>query len=166
MQVTFPPFCAVSPLTIPPLQLYSGPSGKFKPHLDTPRSPDQFGSLVVCLPLEHRGGALEVRHKGNTVSFDWSSSKSNPERPSISWAAFYSDCEHEVLEVTEGHRLTLTYNLFCVRGNGQLGGNCPWLDPTHLPLYKTIRTLVQDNEGWPNGEYSWNTWMATNEANR
>jgi hypothetical protein len=133
--------------------LYSGPSGKFKAHVDTPRSPDQFGSLVICFPLEHHGGALEVRHKGKTVSFDWSNSKADGKEPSIGWAAFYSDCEHEVLEVTEGHRLTLTYNLFCVRGNGQLGGNSPWLDPTHLPLYRTIRGLVQD-DGWHNGQYT------------
>ncbi|KAL2168770.1 hypothetical protein VTG60DRAFT_6879 [Thermothelomyces hinnuleus] len=133
------------------LNLYSGPSGKFKTHVDTPRSPAQFGSLVVCLPLEHRGGALEVRHKGKTVTFDWSNSKGDDKGPSIGWAAFYSDCEHEVLEVTEGHRLTLTYNLFCVRGNGQLGGNCPWLDPTHLPLYKTILSLVREHDGWRDG---------------
>ncbi|SPQ20420.1 395e13ec-bd05-4163-82fc-4c0ce8aa25bc [Thermothielavioides terrestris] len=132
--------------------LYSGPSGKFKAHVDTPRSPTQFGSLVVCLPLEHRGGALEVRHKGKTVTFDWSNSKDDGKGASVGWAAFYSDCEHEVLEVTEGHRLTLTYNLFCVRGNGQLGGNCPWLDATHLPLYKTVLALVQD-DGWEKGGY-------------
>ena len=30
----------------------------------------------------------------------------------IRWAAFFSDVEHEVLEVTEGHRVTLTYNLY------------------------------------------------------
>lgn len=57
-----------------------------------------------------------------------------------------------MLEVTEGHRLTLTYNLFCVRGNGQLGGNCPWLDPVKLPLYQTIKTLVQDSAAWGKGE--------------
>ncbi|AEO61173.1 hypothetical protein MYCTH_2311077 [Thermothelomyces thermophilus ATCC 42464] len=135
------------------LNLYSGPSGKFKTHVDTPRSPAQFGSLVVCLPVEHRGGALEVRHKGKTVTFDWSNSEGDDKGPSIGWAAFYSDCEHEVLEVTHGHRLTLTYNLFCVRGNGQLGGNYPWLDPTHLPLYKTIRSLVQEHDGWRDGGY-------------
>ncbi|KAK3896757.1 hypothetical protein C8A05DRAFT_20335 [Staphylotrichum tortipilum] len=133
--------------------LYSGPSGKFKTHVDTPRSPSQFGSLVVCLPLEHRGGALEVRHKGKTVTFDWSNSKDGAKGVSIGWAAFYSDCEHEVLEVTEGHRLTLTYNLFCVRGNGQLGGNCPWLNPEHLPLYKSILSLVKDDDSWRNGGY-------------
>ncbi|KAL2157888.1 hypothetical protein VTH06DRAFT_4941 [Thermothelomyces fergusii] len=135
------------------LNLYSGPSGKFKKHVDTPRSPAQFGSLVVCLPLGHRGGALEVRHNGKTVTFDWSNSSGDDRAPSIGWAAFYSDCEHEVLEVTEGHRLTLTYNLFCVRGNGQLGGNCPWLDPTHLPLYDTISSLVRDHDGWRDGGY-------------
>ncbi|KAK9774386.1 putative 2og-fe oxygenase family protein [Seiridium cardinale] len=45
------------------LNVYSGPSGRFKAHVDTPRSPDQFGSLVVCLPLAHEGGELQVRHR-------------------------------------------------------------------------------------------------------
>jgi hypothetical protein len=136
--------------------VYSGPSGKFKAHVDTPRSTSHFGSLVVCLPLQFKGGALEVRHKGKTVTFDWSDAVngSDGETPSICWAAFYSDCEHEIFEVTEGHRLTLTYNLYSVRGNGQLGGNYPWLDPTQLPLYKTIRDLVSDRDGWENGKKS------------
>ncbi|KAJ4303906.1 hypothetical protein N0V88_001506 [Collariella sp. IMI 366227] len=133
------------------LNLYSGPSGKFKAHVDTPRSPAQFGSLVVCLPVSFQGGALEVRHKGKTLSFDWSNSAVNGNEPAIRWAAFYSDCEHEIFEVTDGHRLTLTYNLYSVRGNGQLGGNVPWLDPTQLPLYRTIRDLVGDREGWKEG---------------
>lgn len=134
--------------------MYSGPSGKFKSHVDTPRSPSQFGSLVVCLPLEFEGGVLEVRHKGQAVTFDWSdaNSGSKSSSPSICWAAFYSDCEHEIFEVTKGHRLTLTYNLYSVRGNGQLGGNYPWLDPTQLPLYQTIRDLVQDKEVWGKGK--------------
>lgn len=37
------------------LNVYSAPSGKFKAHVDTPRSEQQFGSLVVCLPVEHEG---------------------------------------------------------------------------------------------------------------
>jgi hypothetical protein len=37
------------------LQVYSGPSGKFKPHVDTPRSDRQMGSLVVSLPVKHKG---------------------------------------------------------------------------------------------------------------
>jgi hypothetical protein len=31
---------------------------------------------------------------------------------SIQWAAFYSDCEHEVKEVKTGHRITLAYRLY------------------------------------------------------
>ncbi|KAK7931209.1 hypothetical protein PG985_001921 [Apiospora marii] len=139
------------------LNVYSGPSGKFKPHVDTPRSRGQFGSLVVCLPVEHEGGQLKVRHKGEETTFDWSTTtpsktdgkKGEPHtNTAVQWAAFYSDCEHEVLEVTRGHRITLTYNLFAVRGSGRMTGHSlspnP-LNPTHLPLFDTIqRTLFQD----------------------
>jgi hypothetical protein len=37
------------------LNVYSAPSDKFKPHVDTPRGYTQFGSLVVCLPHPHEG---------------------------------------------------------------------------------------------------------------
>ncbi|KAL6064904.1 Fe2OG dioxygenase domain-containing protein [Balamuthia mandrillaris] len=37
------------------------------------------------------------------------------ERCSVKWAAFYADCEHEILPVTAGHRITLTYNLYSER---------------------------------------------------
>jgi len=37
------------------LNIYSGPSGFFRPHVDTPRGEAQFGSLVVCLPVEFEG---------------------------------------------------------------------------------------------------------------
>jgi hypothetical protein len=36
-------------------QIYSGPGGKFKAHVDTPRGATQFGSLVVCLPHSFTG---------------------------------------------------------------------------------------------------------------
>lgn len=42
------------------LNIY-GPAGCFKSHVDTPRSETQFGSLVVCLPCAHEGGALIIR---------------------------------------------------------------------------------------------------------
>jgi hypothetical protein len=47
------------------LNVYSGPSGMFKPHIDTPRGRTQFGSLVVCLPTDFEGD-IDVtyrRHK-------------------------------------------------------------------------------------------------------
>lgn len=90
-----PSFC--HPLTAK--QIYSGPSGKFRAHVDTPRSATQFGSLVVCLPHAHQGGSLRVAHGDQELTWDWGSD--NP--GVIKWAAFYSDCEHEVMEVTSGH---------------------------------------------------------------
>ena len=36
-------------------QVYSGPSGMFNAHVDTPRGAKNFGSLVVCLPCSHEG---------------------------------------------------------------------------------------------------------------
>lgn len=82
--------------------------------VDTPRGATQFGSLVVCLPYPHQGGQLRVAHQGRETICDWSAQKGE----AIKWAAFYSDCEHEVLEVISGHRITLTYNLYgmCLPG--------------------------------------------------
>ncbi|VUC28823.1 unnamed protein product [Clonostachys rosea] len=134
------------------LNLYTSPSGKFKKHVDTPRSPSQFGSLVVCLPLEHEGGQLKVRHEGREITYDWSTSSVRPDHATIRWAAFYSDCEHEILEVTSGHRLTLTYNLYAVRGTGRMTGASQTLDITHLPLYQAVSTaLDQDPFGGKGG---------------
>ncbi len=55
-----------------------------------------------------------MAHQGRETICDWSAQKGE----AIKWAAFYSDCEHEVLEVTSGHRITLTYNLYgmCLPG--------------------------------------------------
>ncbi|KAI9926316.1 hypothetical protein MW887_004080 [Aspergillus wentii] len=89
------------------LNVYSGPSGLFRKHVDTPRSENQIGSLVVCLPCSFQGGNLIIQHNGRKVDFDWSSQS----KLVIQWAAFYSDCEHEIQTITEGHRITLTYNL-------------------------------------------------------
>uniref|UniRef100_A0A1X7UX57 Fe2OG dioxygenase domain-containing protein n=1 Tax=Amphimedon queenslandica TaxID=400682 RepID=A0A1X7UX57_AMPQE len=82
--------------------------GHFKSHVDTPRSKDMFGSLVVCLPSPFTGGELVTRHNGRQVTFDWSRDSNTL----IQWGAFFSDVEHEVLPVGSGHRITLTYNLY------------------------------------------------------
>ncbi|KAK5717397.1 hypothetical protein LTR15_009291 [Elasticomyces elasticus] len=37
------------------LNVYSGPGGMFKPHVDTPRGSTQVGSLVVSLPSHYEG---------------------------------------------------------------------------------------------------------------
>ena len=113
-----------------------GPGGHFKAHVDTPRCPEMFGSLVVCLPTQFAGGALSVRHRGNEVQFNWSSSAENPAEK-IQWAAFFSDIEHEVLPVANGHRITLTYNLYRLEKDETV-------DITHSPFYKTLAAAMEN----------------------
>ena len=93
------------------MNVYTAPTGCFKAHVDTPRGGNMFGSLVVCLPSQFTGGALVTRHNGEQITYDWSSTPNDPPQ-NIQWAAFYSDVEHEILPVTAGHRVTLTYNLY------------------------------------------------------
>ncbi|KAF3055167.1 putative 2og-fe oxygenase family protein [Daldinia childiae] len=133
------------------LNIYTGPSGHFRAHVDTPRSESQFGSLVVCLPVAHEGGQLEVRHNGKTISFDWSQLDINC--PSIQWAAFYSDCEHEVFQVRSGHRITLTYNLYATRGSGQLTSHPKPLDLIKVPLYTHMHAIIGQEKFMPKGGY-------------
>lgn len=103
--------------------------------MDTPRGVLQFGSLVVCLPWQHEGGTLRVKHRGETVDFAWGHNS----QQSIQWAAFYGDCEHEVLEVIKGHRITLTYNLYYT-SIGKLAQ--PVSTPDHLPLFDIARRML------------------------
>ena len=116
------------------LNVYST-GGHFKAHVDTPQSKEMFGSLVVCLPSQFTGGALVTRHQGRQVTFDWSSSS-----PATQWAAFYSDVEHEVLPVTSGHRITLTYNLYFAAPFQPPPPSC---DVTVSPLYRELQSALQ-----------------------
>ncbi|KAI1062968.1 hypothetical protein LB507_005760 [Fusarium sp. FIESC RH6] len=121
------------------LNVYSAPSGKFKPHVDTPRSDRQMGSLVVCLPVAHKGGQLAVRHGGREVLCDWASRSPD----TIQWAAFFSDCEHEVCQVTEGHRVTLTYNLFWTDyGPASMADHLGCFDQESLHFYASLEKLI------------------------
>lgn len=120
--------------------------------MDTPRSEAQVGSLVVCLPVPFQGGALAVRHQGCEVLHDWSHTR-HYASSQVQWAAFYSDCEHEVLQVTAGHRVTLTYNLFLSAGTGLLGGRATNMNPKSLPLFKTLDSMLREGSFMPAGGY-------------
>ena len=121
------------------LNMYTGPGGHmhFKSHVDTPRSEDMFGSLVVCLPTQFTGGALVTRHKGEEKVFDWSSSPEDPLNV-VCWAAFFSDVEHEILPVISGHRLTLTYNLYFVRESRIISTSTSDVDQFHTALKEAL----------------------------
>jgi len=86
----------------------------FISHRDTEKAPGMFATLVIVLPSTYSGGELIVRHQQQDVKLDLRCT----DPAEIAFAAFYADCLHEVLPITEGCRLTLIYNL--VRANKKL----------------------------------------------
>ena len=116
------------------LNVYST-GGRFKSHVGTPRSADMFGSLVVCLPSKFTGGALVTQHQDRQVTFDWSSTAATQ------WAAFYNDVKHEVLPITSGHRITLTYNLYHTPAATPLSSA---LNVTTNPFYQELKAALQN----------------------
>lgn len=63
-----------------------------------------FGTLVICLPSDHRGGEVRVKHRGMEETF-------RSTQFYQSFACWYSDVSHEVLPLISGYRWVLTYNL-------------------------------------------------------
>jgi len=96
------------------------------------------------------GGQLRVAHKDAERIFDLGSKEDY--RPSIHWAAFYSDCEHEVLPVTSGHRVTLTYQLYVFEHlSGLMHPKFPTTDPKLYPLYQSIKEMLSSPIFMKNG---------------
>lgn len=61
-----------------------------------------FGTLVINLPSDHKGGVLVVRHNGKQCVYG--PSLLGAPDAGVSYVAFYADCEHEVKPVTHGYR--------------------------------------------------------------
>jgi hypothetical protein len=83
----------------------------FAPHRDSEKTPGMFATLVVCLPSRHEGGTLVVRHEGQTKKIDFGGGDAEFK---TQYAAFYTDCQHEIMPVTAGYRICLVYNLAIV----------------------------------------------------
>jgi hypothetical protein len=90
--------------------LVYAPGQFFLEHQDSEKDDAMVASLVVGLPSTFQGGALEVRHGGQTVTYRGS-------KKALSFVAFYSDCRHQVKPVTSGYRIVLTYNLLLDEAN-------------------------------------------------
>jgi hypothetical protein len=106
----------------------------FVSHRDTEKSPGMFATLVIALPSVCTGGALIVRHKDRSVSLDLRSGDPSE----VAFAAFYADCLHEVLPVTEGCRLTLVYNLI------RRGSNSVPKPPDYGREQEEVAALLRD----------------------
>jgi hypothetical protein len=76
----------------------------FLAHRDSEKDDSMIGTLVVTLPSSYTGGELMVGHNE-----EWKAYRGS--KTALSLVAFYADCQHEVLRVQSGYRITLTYNL-------------------------------------------------------
>ena len=87
--------------------------GFFAPHRDTEKADGMVATLVISLPVPGAGGELVIRHRGRETVVDM-----RTDEPSeLVYAAFCADCEHEILPVTDGHRVCLVYNLMLQDGS-------------------------------------------------
>ena len=84
------------------------PGGFFAEHRDTEKVPGMVATLSLSLPTPGAGGELVVRHAAREATLDMAAL----EPSELLFAAFYSDCPHEVLPVRDGHRVSLVFNLF------------------------------------------------------
>jgi hypothetical protein len=107
-----------------------------------------FGSLVVVLPTKHTGGALHLRHDGKSFIHDCSN-KFSSSPPQVAWVAFYSDVEHEISKVEQGHRVTLTYNLYFV--DGAVAPAIPRDISTSNAFFQAFFEVLADPEFLPEG---------------
>ena len=80
----------------------------FLPHRDTEKQDGMFATLVITLPSVHSGGVLQVCHGDDVQTIDFSGSDALFQ---LQYAAFYSDCRHEVKPLEDGFRVSLVYNL-------------------------------------------------------
>ncbi|KAJ1471651.1 hypothetical protein T484DRAFT_3502724 [Baffinella frigidus] len=79
------------------------------------------GTLLVCLPCSHSGGALVVKHNAEEVRFDFAAESGRG--GAIQWAALYSDCLHNVETVTSGCRVTVSYSILARKGHPTAHGH-------------------------------------------
>ncbi|KAG2499202.1 hypothetical protein HYH03_002783 [Edaphochlamys debaryana] len=104
--------------------------GHFLEHRDTEKEPGMFGTLLIQLPVEggHTGGALHIKHEGKQAVWQ-TAPGSDPtalglnhcDAFELSYAAFYADCEHQLMPVQSGLRVVLAYNLVRTGPRGQAG---------------------------------------------
>ncbi|KAI4287667.1 MAG: hypothetical protein L6R35_003073 [Caloplaca aegaea] len=75
----------------------------FKPHQDTEKVSGMFGTLIICLPSEHTGGAVCLRHRSKSERFDSSGNSA--------FGASYLTWFVPIEPIQTGYRWVLAYNL-------------------------------------------------------
>jgi hypothetical protein len=105
----------------------------FAPHRDSEKVDGMFATLLVCLPCRHKGGTLVVSHDGESkaIDFDTKAGAFNTQ-----YAAFYTDCQHEIKPVPSGYRVCFVYNLTLTRSKRQPSA------PVHSNKVEQVTSLL------------------------
>lgn len=123
--------------------------GHFKPHKDTPRGDDMFGTLVVCLPSQFYHGDLVLTHRGVVRKFPWATAIQDQKNPSqLHWAAFFGDVDHQIDKIWDGARVTLTYLLRRGKGEAPLAKDSESVAPR---VEEAWRALLAEESFMPEG---------------
>ena len=80
------------------------------------------------------------------MTYDWGHEVLTPTSHSIAWAFLYSDCEHEVLPVKSGHRITLAYDVFSLDE-----APAPVVDSRNGPVSRGLQEMITDPTFFPEG---------------
>ena len=116
-----------------------------------------FGSLVIVFPTPHEGGALKLRapgrKEGETLewTFDSSALLAQQAQPSIAYIVFFSDVEHEVMPVTSGYRITITYNLYYAVDESESSTVPNQISTNEKSFRDALRAVLDDQSFLPNG---------------
>lgn len=109
---------------------------------------DSIGTLLVCLPSQFMGGNLVVHHNGQKVEFKWQSASLECQDQAINWAAVFNDAKYEMLPVTSGFCLTLTYKVY----NG-ISKERPSVIPPRNPFYQYLENALHTPHFMREGGY-------------
>jgi hypothetical protein len=96
------------------------------------------GSIVICLPTPFEGGELVVSQEGTSHTFDFAKRARSTD---ISWAFLFSDCEHEVLPVRKGTRVTLAYDVYTQDSVAR-----PPIDIQESAIYNSLKRILDDRK--------------------
>ena len=122
--------------------LVYGPGQFFTRHKDSEKEDAMLASLVVTLPSSFAGGALTIEHQGDKLACRGT-------KGSLSFVAFFADCEHAVLPVTSGYRVALTYNLAIARANTRSIVAVPRVSQALVPeLERYFGTVRKPRYSW------------------
>ena len=107
---------------------------------------------MVIYPTLHEGGEHVIRHSDRGLTFDPKSFTVPQSPPSLAYITFYSDIEREVLKVTSGRMVTVTYNLHLVDPRSESGASAVTITPVGCSNFQAkLKGLLTSPEFLPEG---------------